>query len=127
MHEFAIAEGLVKIAQEELRKLGDPPPKPLAVHIAAGALNQIVKESLDLAFETLTADTPLAGACLVLRLIPAGGVCAKCGWEGSFPKPPFFCPKCESARVTLTSGRELYLESLEIEDVLTVDQTGSVL
>ena len=116
MHEFALADGLVQVAQDELRKLGDPPPKPLAVHVVAGALNQVVKESLELAFEILAADTPLAGARLVLRRIPAGGACAECGWEGSFQKPPFICPTCDSHRVTLTTGRELYLESLEIED-----------
>lgn len=116
MHEFSIAEGLVQIVLDELRKLGEPPPKLLKVRIAVGVLQQVVPESLALAWECLTEKTPAAGSVIELNVRPVAGRCGRCGWSGELAKSPYFCPACENPRLEFTAGRELYLESLDVDD-----------
>ena len=115
MHEFAICEQLVATVLEELAKMPPPAPKLAVVRIAVGGMQQVVPESMDMAFEVLTQDTPAAGAKLEIRRIPVVIDCRKCGWHGEVKPSLIRCTQCASGDVQVVSGKELYLESLEVE------------
>ena len=116
MHEFSICERLVATALGDFEKLGPPPPRLTKVRVVVGRLQQIVPESLEMAFTVITRDTPIAGASLEIVSVPVRISCADCGWNGQIQEGIFQCPECGSLGVTVEAGRELYLDSLEIED-----------
>jgi len=114
MHEGAIAESLLALACRSLPAAG----RLRTVTVAAGSLAGIEEESLRTWFTELARGTAAEGAALVVRRPPCLLVCAGCGaqtaHDGAGPLPGA-CPSCGGSPV-LRGGRELYLDSLEVED-----------
>jgi hydrogenase nickel incorporation protein HypA/HybF len=75
-----------------------------------------VPEYLQAAYEALTKDTIAEQSVLEIREIPIVGQCAACGWEGELTVGHGFeCTACAAPIPELSSGRELFLEKVEIE------------
>ena len=123
MHELSISSAIVDTA---LRHAGGR--TVIRVDVRVGALRQVVPESLDFYFEIVSRDTACQGATLELELVEALMGCPTCGheWDPA-PEPvaghealapvlPVFrCPACAGADVTVLSGEELEVESIELE------------
>lgn len=116
MHEFAIAQGLVKAVLAEMRKHRVRPGALRAAKIAIGAMHQVLPGTLTFAYETLVQDTPAAGSKLKLRHVPVTAHCAACGWQGPLTMPLFLCDACQARDVETLTGMELHLERLEVEE-----------
>ena len=119
MHEFSICESLVRAVIEELGKLpaaAGKPPRLLKVRVLCGCLQGIVPESLQLAYELLTRNTPVQGSVLEVESAPARGECRQCGWQGEVTVPFIVCGRCGAADVVLLSGKQMHLTSLEVEE-----------
>lgn len=115
MHEYAIGRNLIDAVCGIYGEI-DPPPAALnAAHVVVGALHQIVPEYLADAYTRLAAATPVAGSRLELHPRPVHVTCGDCGWSGEVALPFIRCAACDSCGVKLNSGRELYLERLEVE------------
>lgn len=117
MHELAIAQSLLAIIEDEMAK--HDKKQLISVKVRHGRLSAVVPEALETGFECLTADTALAGTKLVLEEIPVVLRCRACGREFTpeVPAAAFApCPACgEELGHTVLSGRELYIEYLELE------------
>jgi hydrogenase nickel incorporation protein HypA/HybF len=115
MHEMGIALQIIDIAKASI-----PPEhaeaKIARVNLKIGKLSAVVPDSLRFCFGLASQDTPLAGAELVIDEIPVQGLCQDCGHGWSIDGPAFSCPRCDSGRIDLTSGRELDIESLELAE-----------
>jgi hydrogenase nickel incorporation protein HypA/HybF len=115
MHEAAIADALLRLVEGALPK---PNPRVTRVVIVAGTLSGIEDESLRTAFTEMSRKTAAEGAELVIGRKPARLVCRSCGdasdFDGSGPVI-LTCPKCGGA-FALEGGRELYVESIEVEE-----------
>jgi hydrogenase nickel incorporation protein HypA/HybF len=110
MHELAIAESVVQIASEHARGR-----RVVAVQVAAGHLRQIVPDALVFAFDLVALGTPLEGARLELREIPARVRCHDCGAETEQDGFPLACRACGGFDVEVTAGGELCVEELVLE------------
>lgn len=116
MHELAIAQSLLALIEDEMAKHGKE--KLVTVKVRHGRLSAVVPEALDMGFTALTMDTRLAGAQLVMEEIPVVLRCRVCGKEFTPEGASAFapCPACgEELGHTVVSGRELYIEYLELE------------
>ena len=116
MHEFSICEKLVQAVLVELDRTRPRPKRLLKARVVVGRLQQIVPDSLQLAYEILTRETAAEGSALELDEVPIKCECRQCGWEGEINDRLFLCHDCGSAEVNVVAGNELYLESLEIEE-----------
>ena len=114
MHEFSIAETIVEIAVDEMGKR--PPARLTAARVVIGQLHQIVPDNLIFAFDVLAEKSAVRGARLMIREVPVTVACRICRWSGGIDFPVFRCGQCGCGDVEVTQGRELYLESLEVED-----------
>jgi hydrogenase nickel incorporation protein HypA/HybF len=114
MHEFSIATSLLEIiSQESLSYRG---ARVKAVKLKIGTLSGVVPEALEFAFQVLSEGTVAEGARLVIERVVLGIACNACG-RSSMPVDPFIiCPHCGSGDVEIKAGRELEIESMEIED-----------
>jgi len=115
MHEFSICQGLVKAILSELEKLDPPNPKLLKASVVIGRLRQIIPETLQFAYATLTKETTIAGSKIKVISAPILAKCPKCGWNGEIKENNFRCGKCGSGEVELSGGMELYLNNLTVE------------
>ena len=115
MHEMSIAESIVSIADEEVKK--HQLQKLLLVRVHYGALSNVVAESLSFCFEAMTMNTPHAGARLELEELPIVLRCG-CGAQFTPDQRDLFapCPQCgENLGHTVEQGRELYVQHIEAE------------
>jgi len=111
MHELAIAESLVAIAERHAAGR-----RVTRVEVAAGHLRQVVPTAMEFAFGLVAQGTVLEGAELVIVPVPAAGRCRACGAESRLDGFPLACERCGGWDVEVTAGEELRVESLDIEE-----------
>jgi hydrogenase nickel incorporation protein HypA/HybF len=111
MHELAIAASVVQIASEHARGR-----RVRAVRVAAGQLRQVVPDALAFAFELVAAGTPVQGAELELRTVPAVVRCRGCDARSEQHAFPLRCAACGEFDVEVVAGEELVVEELEVEE-----------
>src|SRR3954467_11819110 len=112
MHELSIADAIVTIASRHAK--GRPVSR---VEVRGGHLRQVVPDSLQFAFELITAGTELEGAELALTEVPARVRCNACAAETELTEFPAHCGACGGFDVEVTAGEELLVESIEVEDI----------
>lgn len=66
-------------------------------------------------FEILSKGTVAEGAALEAEEIPLTGQCKNCSKKFVIKNYVFRCPYCESPNVEIISGRELFIESIEVD------------
>jgi hydrogenase nickel incorporation protein HypA/HybF len=109
MHELALAQAIVAVAERHAR--GGHVEK---VEVKVGRLRQVVPTALEFAFELVTEGTALAGARLEIEQVPAWILCRACGAESPAAEFPFACAVCGGVDVEVTAGEELQVEALEV-------------
>ena len=97
----------------ELKKV--QPSRLVRARIVAGRLHQLVPANLTFAYEVLTKETPAAGSVLNIRRVPITAECRQCHWRGVIKGALFACGQCKSGDIEITGGKELYLDSIEVE------------
>ena len=111
MHELAIAESVVRIAERHADGR-----RVTKVYLKVGHLRQVVPSALAFGFELVAQETSVEGAELVLEEVPATGKCRPCGSESRLESFPLQCKACGGFDLEIVAGEELYVESLEMED-----------
>ena len=111
MHELSIASAIIDTA---VRHAGGR--RVTAVYVRAGQLRQVVPESVAFYFEHVARETPCEGARLELEVLPARLRCVACEHAWLLDEAVFCCPRCGAGEVRVTSGEELEVESIEIEE-----------
>jgi hydrogenase nickel incorporation protein HypA/HybF len=111
MHEMALGSAVVNTATKHAN---GRPVKVVVMSI--GKLRQVVPDSLSFYFDIIAKDTICDGAKLEINIVPALLRCEACTkeWEPDFPT--FRCPFCMDSKVTVLSGEEFMVESLEVEE-----------
>jgi hydrogenase nickel incorporation protein HypA/HybF len=113
VHELALAESVLSIANEHAR--GRVVTK---VELKVGHLRQVVPSALAFSFELLAQGTSLDGAELEIEEVPVGVLCRACRVESEPAAFPLCCLGCGSLDVDVIRGEELHVESLELEGAL---------
>jgi hydrogenase nickel incorporation protein HypA/HybF len=116
VHELAIADSIVRIACAHAGGR-----KVTKVELKVGHLRQVVPSALEFSFAIVAEGTEVEGAELAMEVVPAAGRCRACGAEGEFPGLPLMCQSCGDFDVELLQGDELLVDSLEVEEALTVN------
>ena len=111
MHELSVSSAIVDTAVRHADGR-----RVTSVRVRLGRLRQVVPSSLAFYFDLVARDTVCDGARLEQEVVPAALRCDSCahGWEIDLPL--FRCPVCGSAHVTVVSGEELEVESIEVEE-----------
>jgi hydrogenase nickel incorporation protein HypA/HybF len=87
-----------------------------SVTVRVGHLRQVVPDALLFSWEVVTDSSALKGAKLVIEQVPAVIECTNCGTQTTLDMPIMSCGSCESFDVTILSGEELVVVSMEIEE-----------
>ena len=113
MHEQSIVESLLSIAIENAEK--SKATKILRIYLVVGELSGVVEESVDFYFSFLSKDTIAAEASIFYNRISAQLRCRNCDTIFTPEKLDFHCPECQEEQIEIIGGRELYIDSLEVE------------
>jgi hydrogenase nickel incorporation protein HypA/HybF len=113
MHEQSIVESLLTLALENAEK--EKASKILKINLVVGELSGVVDEAVEFYFSFLSKGTIAEQASLVFRHVPMQLRCRNCNTIFTPEKMDLQCPNCKSMKVEITGGRELFIESLEVE------------
>ena len=116
MHELSIVSSVVDSVTEALAAY--PGARVKEVRLRVGALAAVVEDSLQFCYELATADTPLQGSKLIVTTLPVIMHCDRCAQDVEIEGlQSFRCPRCGEPVGDLRQGRELEIESFEIDEV----------
>ena len=113
MHERSIVQTLLRQVSELAREQGDV--RVVAIRMSVGEFSGVEPESLQLAYEDMVGETPLAGAELTVERVPLEARCEACGREYVVEAFRFECPACHGREAAVIRGEEMMLESVTVE------------
>jgi hydrogenase nickel incorporation protein HypA/HybF len=113
MHEFSITQNILSIVLEKAEEV--QASKVSKINLVIGELAGIVDDCVEFYFGFLSKDTAAEGAVLSFQRPPAQLSCRTCGTVFSPANGNWSCPACREPSVDIISGRELYVESIEVE------------
>jgi hydrogenase nickel incorporation protein HypA/HybF len=113
MHEQSIAESLLILALEKAENA--KAKKILKIHVVAGELTGVLEETVNSYFSLISRNTIAAEASLVFIHSPVRLRCRNCNAIFLPQKLSFCCPNCGEQQTEIISGRELYVDNMEIE------------
>ena len=123
MHELSIAASIVDAVTETAAAY--PGAQVREVRLRVGALASVIEDSLQFCWGVSTEGTPLAGAKLVVRMLPVIIRCPACGVDEELPGVQSFrCPRCGAPAADLRQGRELEIEAIEIDEPDTLSENS---
>ena len=113
MHEASITESLLSLA---LEKAGEAKAKKLTrINLVVGELAGVVPECVQFYFDAMSKNTIADGAVLSFEMKPTRIRCRKCEKEVAPADHEWSCPDCHEMSAEIVSGRECYMESIEVE------------
>jgi hydrogenase nickel incorporation protein HypA/HybF len=116
VHELSIVSSIVDSVTETLANY--PGARVKEVRLRVGALASVIEDSLQFCYGIATEDTPLQGSKLIVKLVPVRMHCDKCAQNVEIASlQSFRCPGCGEPVYDLRQGRELEIESIEIDEV----------
>ena len=116
MHELSIVSSIVDSVTDTLAAY--PGARVKEVRLRVGALASVVEDSLQFCYGIATEGTPLEGSALIVRILPVRMHCDRCAEEVEIASlQSFRCPHCEAPVSDLRQGRELEIDSIEIDEV----------
>ena len=114
MHELGIMTGVMDAVTKSAHDAGAD--KVLKVTLSVGEMTECIQDALEFAFEALTVDDPVVrDAELTINMIKPKSRCLECGAEFEHDRFHMFCPECDSFATELLAGRELQIDSIEVD------------
>lgn len=113
MHELAMVRSLCAVINDKIKEYDVK--KVTQVKLIVGELTGVEDTTMKLCFEMYVEDTPLEGANLVIERVPVKVKCRACGNEYETKIPFTECAVCGNRNIQIVSGKELYIDTLEVE------------
>ncbi len=113
MHELSITQSILSIALEQAKAA--QANKIAKINLTIGELSGIVNEYVEFYFGIISKDTIAAKASLFFHRPPTKLRCRNCATTFSPDNLNWACPNCREQKIEIISGRECYVESIEVE------------
>jgi hydrogenase nickel incorporation protein HypA/HybF len=113
MHELGVTENIINITSA---KAGEAQAgKVLKINLVVGELSGYVPDCIQFYFDTLSKGTIAEGAVLHFDTVPPELRCRDCCTVFEPRDAAWTCPKCGRQSIEVSKGRELYIDSMEVE------------
>jgi hydrogenase nickel incorporation protein HypA/HybF len=113
MHELSLTEEILNIAIAKAREANAE--KVTRINLVIGDASSIVGECVQFCFDFVSKASIAEGAKLDFQRIPLQMKCRNCDTVFSPERESWTCPQCQEWSVEIISGKEFYMESIEVE------------
>lgn len=113
MHELPITRDILNIALNEAKAA--QAAKINTIYLVVGELSGVSSECVLFYFDFLKKGDVAEEATLDVRHVPAEFKCRDCQTVFSLQDSYWICPSCQGFNVEILSGKECFIESLEVE------------
>jgi hydrogenase nickel incorporation protein HypA/HybF len=110
VHELSLCRSIYDIVD---RARGDRPVS--TVHLQVGQLRQVVPDTLTYCWSMITEESPLAGSELEIDHVAVRLDCSDCGSRTTVEHVLVLtCATCQSGNITLHTGEEFMVTSIDL-------------
>ncbi|MGI6105374.1 MAG: hydrogenase maturation nickel metallochaperone HypA [Raoultibacter sp.] len=113
MHELGIMTGVIESVEKAARDAGAD--KVIRVDLSVGVMTEAIEDALQFAFEALSENSFLKGAKLQITMVEPKSRCNSCGAVYEHDRFHMVCPECNSYETKLIAGKELQIDSIEVD------------
>lgn len=113
MHELGIMTGVMESVEQAAKNVNAD--KVLKISLQVGVMTEAIEDALRFAFEALSEGTMCEGAELEVNMVQPVSICLECGKEYEHDRFHMVCPECGSAFTQLIQGKEMKIESIEVD------------
>ncbi|WDF62219.1 hydrogenase maturation nickel metallochaperone HypA/HybF [Flavobacterium sp. KACC 22763] len=113
MHELSVVTSIVKIADQEVKKIGGG--KALEIYLEIGKLSGVEMSSFHFIWPQCIVGTVLNEATLFVDEPEGKAKCAECETEFHIDKSFDSCPNCNSPFKEIITGKELKIKKIIIK------------
>jgi hydrogenase nickel incorporation protein HypA/HybF len=113
MHELGITQQVLEIAVDKANEVGSQKVK--IINLVIGEMSGFLTESVQFYFDFLANGSVASGAQLCFRRVPIEVRCRSCNRAFKPTGDSWTCPDCGGRDVEILTGKEFYLESIEVE------------
>jgi len=113
MHELAITQSMLDLVLKQAEEA--EAEKVEKINLVLGEMTGVVGRCVQFYFDFLSKDTPAEGAALNFKVIPTTARCRDCAKEFELGEFDWTCPHCQSNNIEIIGGKELFVESIEVE------------
>lgn len=120
MHELGIMTGVLDTVLESAQRAGAL--KVTRIDMRVGEMTEAIDDAMRFAFEAISENTLCEGAELHIVRVQPKSLCLECGTEFQHDRFHRECTECGGLASHLIEGRELQIESIEVD--LPDDEDG---
>jgi len=113
MHELAITQSMFDIVLREAEQAEASQVRK--VNLVIGEMTGVVDQCVRFYFDLLSRGTIAEGADLCVRMVPPRARCRNCAEVFELRPFRWTCPRCQGTELEVIAGRELFVESIEVE------------
>ena len=113
MHELAITQSMFDIVLQQAEQA--QVKKVTKINLVIGELTGVVSDCIQFYVDFLSKGTVAEGAVVSVTAVPATAKCLSCGMTFTVREMEWICPYCSEVSLEVTGGRELFVESIEVE------------
>lgn len=118
MHELSLCKAIADTALDhaegrEVRR----------INLRIGHFRQVVPETLQSCWQMRSGDGPLSRCALDVDYVPAAVECNRCRARTELDQPLLRCSVCDHTDVTMISGDEFLIVSIDLEPEPTPEET----
>ena len=110
MHEVKAVQSIVSLVLDEAAKQGAA--RVVRVSIKSGEWSTMDPDCVRTYFDQAAKGTIAEGAEVAIQSVPVRFKCSECGT--SYSPAKVCCPTCSGKKGEIVSGREFYVESIEV-------------
>ena len=113
MHELAITQSMFDIVLKQAEQVHAK--KVTKINLVIGEMTGVVSESVQFYLDFLTKNTIAEGAIVDIKMVPPQAQCCNSNRTFELKEFDWTCPNCQGKIIDVTSGKELFVESIEVE------------
>jgi hydrogenase nickel incorporation protein HypA/HybF len=113
VHELAITQNIFDIALETAKSA--QAKKVTRINVVIGELSGIERDCILFYFDFLKKDNIAEEAVIDFKFESAQLKCRDCQAEFKTQEIPWLCPDCHSSSIEIISGRDCFVDSIEVD------------
>jgi hydrogenase nickel incorporation protein HypA/HybF len=113
MHELSITQSMLNLVLDRAEKA--KAKKVGKINLVIGGMTGVVGECVQFYFDFLRRGTIAEGAALTIKAVSTQARCRDCGKLFEPAEFDWTCPNCRGNNIEIVSGKELFVESIEVE------------
>ena len=113
MHELAITQSMFELVLEQAKKARAK--KVEKINLVIGEMTGVVGDCVQFYFDFLSQGSLAEGAALSFTMTPPKAKCRDCGKTFELKEFEWTCPHCQGINMEITGGKELFVESIEVQ------------